>query len=282
MEFPRFRKLTVEKYEREFETKKMRDRRLFYDLNIRVGDPEELRSDVNELLQDMDYDVVLNELTKFEDAEMDKMFMGGRLKPLKAVIKAKKIVRKGPKFPLIWKTFFILGLVSIVISLLPKDFGFTGTFRYISLGFFVLAGLVYLIKEKIPLVIWIKIVGIYNVQDEQADVRVVLAGDILKEDKTVFSKLEDELSEVYNVLARKYIKKLSKRQIVSQIKLPEKAKTNPEARILEIMADVDKELSKLERNLINGKITEATYKELKEKLQKKKEKLSTIYDLLNI
>jgi len=282
---PWLRKPVVDKYEKEFKTDRLRDKHLFYDLNIRIGDPEELRTTAVELLSDSDYTIRLNEMTKFEDREFEKMFMGGRLKPLKSIIKAGKNIKRGPKFPFIWKLFVLLGLAFLVwYILLPTVTGEQAELPIVYAGiFFLLLSLgVYMIKKTILLDIWIKMVGIYNVENEQADVRLVLAGDVKKKDKHAFGKLEDELSEIYSVLARKYMKKIDKKQIVKSIKIETKKDESPETKIMNLMVDVDKQIRKLERNLIDEKVSEDTYNELKEKLKNKKNKLETLYDILNI
>jgi hypothetical protein len=279
------RKPVVDKYEKEFKTDRLRDKHLFYDLNIRVGDPEELRTTAVELLADSDYTIRLNEMTKFEDKEFDKMFMGGRLKPLKSIIKAGKNVKKGPKFPLLWKIFVLLGLAFLALRFISPDmFGGepTNNLLYAGIFFLLLSLAVYMIKKIVPLALWIKIVGIYNVEDQQADIRLVLAGDTKKKDKEAFGKLEDELSEIYSVLARKYMKKIDKKQIVKSVKIETKKDETAENKIQTLMIDLDRQIRKLEKNLVEGKVSEDTYNELKGKLKNKKDKLETLYDLLSV
>lgn len=280
---PILRKLTVDKYEKEFETDKLRDKHIFYDLNVRVGDPEELRSTCVELLEDSDFTVSLNEMTKFEDKEFEKMFWGGRLKPLKSVIKANKDIKKGVKYPLLWKVLLMVGIASLVIFFFPESFRFNRTaFLYIAVSGVILSWLIFMIKKVVPVAVWFKIIGIYNVSDEKTDVRLVLAADSLKKDKEAFNRLENELSEIYSIIAKKYVNKISKRELTQNIKIETTKSEKPEVKVLSLLNDIDKEINKLERGLLDNKISEKTYRELKGKLGRKRSKLETLYDLLNV
>ncbi len=197
----------IEDLEREFKTDKMRDKRVFHDLNIRVQDPEELRRHSIEILSDNGYHVSLNEMTEFEDnTEFEGLFRGGRLKPLKTIIKGVKTNPLGPRYPLIWKVMIIIGIISVIGVFLPypelnHDLLFWVSIIAIFTGFFV-----YLIKENAALTLWIKMVGIYDAEGIKADVRLIISADADKERKDMLSRLKEDVSYIYDDLARRYIK----------------------------------------------------------------------------
>ena len=107
--------------EKEFKTSKMRDRHVFHDLNLRVNDPDEFRATSLEYLRGLGYSVGVNEMTDFEEGEFSNFFRGGRLKPLKSVLKASKITKLGSRFPFIWKLLVLVGIVSFSSFLLPYE-----------------------------------------------------------------------------------------------------------------------------------------------------------------
>jgi hypothetical protein len=65
------RQLAVDKLEKEFKTEKMRNRSIFYDINLRSDDPENLRNTITELMHDTGFDPDLNELDQFVDMDLD-------------------------------------------------------------------------------------------------------------------------------------------------------------------------------------------------------------------
>ena len=146
---------------------------------------------------------------------------------------------------------------------------------------FILALIVYSIKETVSLAMWIKISGVYDIEDGNADVRVVLAADADKKDKEAYDKLEEDVSEIYNVLNRKYVpkKKVTKTEIVKVLKPKKK---QPELSLMKTVRDIDKQLATLNKRFINKEISEETYKELKRELEKRKAKAETVLDLLSI
>jgi len=278
------KKTILEKYEDQFKVKEMKNKHLFHDLYAKVGDPEELRGFVVELLQDSNWKTSVNELTKFENDEMEPIFRGGRLKPIRSIIKAYKQVVKGPKYPLIWKAFFFLGVGFLLFYLYTLSFQTNWNSNLIlelTPVWFIIALLIYYIKETVSLALWIKISGIYNVQDETADVRIAIAADASKKDKEAFDVLEDDISEIYNVLNRKYVpkKKITKTQIVKVLK-PKSSK--PELSLLKTVRDIDNQIAELQKKFIKGDIKENIYKELKEDLEKRKAKAETVLDLISI
>ncbi len=267
----------VERYEKQFKASELRNKRMFYDLYARVDDPEELRSFIVETLKDMDWKVTLNELSRFEELELEGIFRGGRLKPVKALIKAYNQVVKGSKYPILWKLFTIGGLLSILIYFAIITYNLTieaDIFLYIAPVLFVAALILYEIKEKVRLAIWVKIAGIYDIQRESADLRILIAADADKDDKEAFDKLNDDVSEFYNELSRKYIRRI--RKIKPNAEKPFSPKLE---KILQGLAEVNREIKKLERRFVNGKVSEKTYKELKKELEKRKEKLEMLTEL---
>ena len=57
MRFP-WSKTFVEKVEEEFELDRLRKGRTYYDINVRLADPEEFRTRVAEYLSDMGYHII--------------------------------------------------------------------------------------------------------------------------------------------------------------------------------------------------------------------------------
>ena len=108
------KKTITEKMEKNFETKRMENREVFHELNIRGQDPELLRTQVLELLEAMDYDITINKFAKFDDSEFENIFQAGRLKPLRAVLHAQKKVQTGSRFPIIWKPLLALSIISFI------------------------------------------------------------------------------------------------------------------------------------------------------------------------
>ncbi len=267
----------LEKYEKQFKVSEMRNKHLFYDLYAKVGDPEELRGYIVQLLKDMDWKVTLNELAKFEDLELEGIFRGGRLKPVKALIKAYNRIVKGPKHPILWKSFFVAGLISLGLYFATITYFsninsnifmiLTPILLLISLG-------IYLIKEKIGMAMWIKVAGIYDASRESADLRVVIAGDVEKRDKQAFDKLDDDASEFYNSLISRYVKRI--RRVNPEAEKPFGPKVE---KILKSLVEVNKEIDKLEKRFVNGRISEDTYKSTKKDLLNKKQKLEMLAEM---
>ncbi|MCW1296525.1 MAG: hypothetical protein OH319_02490 [Candidatus Parvarchaeota archaeon] len=275
------KKTVIERYEEEFKTEHMRNKHIFYDLNIRAGDPEELRSFSMELLEDLGFTTILNEMTKFDDPEFEGIFRGGRLKPTKSIIKSLKELDKGSKFPIIWKIFLAIGIVSLLLYVLPwslvQESTILSEWKSYSLwigGIFILAAIiVYYIKEKIGLAVWIKIAGIYDVEDEKCDVHLMISGDSEKKDKEAFKKLENDLAELYDVISRKYIKRKEKEPKIT-------IGREPEIQALNSLREINKEIDNLQKRFTEGKVSEETYKQLKEELERKKDRYETILDIV--
>jgi len=280
-------KTIVEKYEDQFKVEEMQNKHIFYDLYARVGDPEELRGFTTEILKSMDWKTTLNELTKFEEMELEGIFRGGRLKPFKNIIKAYKSFKKGPKFPLLWKIFALLGigfLIFYMYALLSNSIEWNlNLILGLTIASFVLSLLIYSVKETIGLALWVKIAGIYDIASEEADLRIVIAADAEKKDKDAFNQLEDDVSEFYSVLTRRYVKKIKREATKTEIKKELEAnKEDPEIKVMRALKDIDKQIANLEKSFVAGKMKEDTYKEIKDDLEKRRAKLETIRDLLNV
>ena len=268
----------LEKYEKQFRISEMRNKHLFYDLYAKVGDPEELRGYIVQLLKDMDWKVTLNELAKFEELELEGIFRGGRLKPVKALIKAYNWVTKGPKYPILWKGFAIAGIISLI------GYFASITYKYLNLNsniflwltpiLFLISLGIWLVKEKINLALWVKIAGIYDISRESADLRIVIAGDSQKRDKEAFNKLDDDASEFYNALISRYVKRI--KEVNPEAQKPFGAKVE---KILKALVDTNKEIDKLEKRFVNGRISEQTYKDTKKDLLNKKQKLEMLAEM---
>lgn len=283
-------KTIVSKYEEQFKVKEMRNKHLFYDLYARTGDPEEVRSYVQELMQDMDWKTSVNELTKWEEKDEEGIYRGGRLKPIRTILKSHKEVVKGPLFPWLWKTLFVLGILSLAFylyTIFDIEAGLTYNSNLViaaSALFFVLAIVVYMIKERIHLAVWVKLSGVYDIASEETDVRIVIAADASKADKEAFDKLEADMTEIYNVLSRKYVKKKAisttlKKGIAKEVGTTKK---DPEKEILKGLSDVNNSIRNIDKQLASGKISEGTYKAAKESLSGQKTKLETLVDLLSM
>ena len=66
------------------------------------------------------------------------------------------------------------------------------------------------------------------------------------------------------------------------MKVDKRTKAEPEVRILKSLKDIDKQIADLEKSFVKGKMEEATYKDIKQDLEKRKARLETITDLLNV
>lgn len=282
-------KTIVKKYEDQFQVKEMQNKHLFYDLFARVGDPEELRSYIHRLMQDMDWKTSINELTKWEEKDTEGIYRGGRLKPIRTILKSHKEIVKGPKWPLVWKILLAVG-IGFLGFYLYTVFNVEAGLRFnknlilmITPLWFLGSIVFYMIKEKVHLAVWAKIAGVYDISSEEADVRIVLAADADKADKEAFDKLEADLSEIYNVLSRKYVKKKSIpsktiRGIGKEVGTTAK---DPAVKILKELSNLDRTIADLNNQLAVGKLKEDTYNKVKKEMDERKTKLQTLIDLLS-
>jgi len=270
-----FFKSRVEKLEDEFKTDKLKNKYMFYDLNIRAADPEEVRTFSSEVLQELGFYPILNKFTKFEDVELEGIFTGGRLKPVKSVIKGVKKVKRGPKYGLLWKLLSLIGIGLLIYYLIPGNVP-NYQVLYLSILFLLLSLFVYMIKKTLVLEVWVKLAGIYDVSSEKSDLRVIIASDAKDRSRESFKILEEDINEFYNELASKYVKK----RATPVIKV--RRGVSPRERMLSALQEVEKEISNLDTRLSKGEISEETYKEVKQRLERKREKLETMLDLLSV
>lgn len=278
-----FFKPRVEKIENEFRTKELKNKYLYHDLSIRSGDPEEARVFSSEVMQELGYFPILNKFTRFEELEMQDLFRSGRLKPVRSVIKGIKKIKKGPKYGLLWKLLAIVGIFSLMIYLylLPGG-GANIQLIYISIGLMLFSMLVYLIKRTLVMEVWLKIAGIYDVESEKSDLKMIIAGDVQEKTRTSFRILEEDVTELYNEIASKYIKHKKKKKKKEKPVLVPKKGVSVDEKIMKSLKEVDDEISNLDSRLSKGEITEETYKQVLGRLKKKKEKIETIQDLFSV
>jgi len=281
-------KTIVERYEGQFQVKEMQNKHLFYDLYARVGDPEELRSYIQQIMQDMDWKTSINELTKWEEKDTEDIYRGGRLKPIRSVLKSHKEIVKGPRWPWVWKILLAVGIGFLAFYLytvfnVEAGLRFNKNLILAATPFWFLGSILfYMIKDKVSMAVWVKIAGVYDISSEEADVRIVLAADAAKADKLAFDKLEEDLSELYNVLSRKYVKKKSLgTATIHEIGKEVGTKGDPGVKILKALSELDKQMADLANQLATGKIKEDTYNNVKKEMEQRKTKLQTLIDLLS-
>ncbi|MBD3312679.1 hypothetical protein GF352_04475 [archaeon] len=266
----------VHNLEKEFRTEQMRDKRVFHDVNLRVNEPAELRVTCLEYLRSLGYVVDINEMSEFEESnEFNKFFRGGRLKPLKSIVKARKSSYLGSRFPHAWRLLFIVGLVAVIGYFLPFEELNKDLLFYTFTGSFILAGIFYLIKKVVTSSIWMKIIGVYDVEGVKADVRVVISADTSEGAPKVFDNLRDEAAELYDLISRKYIREPKK----SMVKPATKSR---EEELVENITKVNNNIRTLRDKFINGRVSEATFNRLMSSLKKDKEKYETVFDLVTL
>jgi hypothetical protein len=282
----------IRNYEKEFVTDNLEAHHVFYDLYIKSDDPQELRNEISESMADMDYKILLNEMSKFEDTELEETFRGGNAKPMRVLVKAAKDNVKGSKYPVLWKACLIVGIIflfALLLSYRDQVYGTLTSFSYqpsnflvySTIALFLLAVLFFAIREIVPIFLWAKIIGIYDPTEESANVRVVLAGDCQFKDKDSYARLENDMTELYSELSRKYANKLNKRQMNQSVSSALSLSTRSGVQnVSSKLRDVEKESADLERNFVSGKISEEQYKELKIKLEARKAQLETVFDLI--
>ncbi|MCL4397194.1 hypothetical protein M1494_02505 [Candidatus Parvarchaeota archaeon] len=283
---------SIKNYEKEFDTQELEKKHVFYDLYIKSDDPQVLRSQVSEYMTDMDYRILLNELTKFDDSELEETFRGGNVKPIRALIKSAKDNKKGSKYPIAWKTCLIIGIVLLALLLVSYrsniytnithfSYSASALVLYGMIAFFVLSLIFFEIKKIVPIFLWAKIIGVYDPTEESANVRVVLAGDCKFKDKDSYSKLEGDMTEMYSELSRKYGNKLDKRQLANSVSSSLSMGPQGSMKLNNKLRDIEKESADLERNFVAGKISEDEYKKMKAQIEAKRSQLDTLFDLVN-
>jgi len=254
----------VEREENEFKQDELKDKRVYYDINVTTNDPEEVRSRIANLLLSKGYKPVLNKLTKFEElSEFGDLFTGGKLKPIRGILKAKKTFREGRKFS---KLSFILLLIGIGLLLFYFFIGVNSLTNdlinlYLSItgGIFVVSFLLLAYKEKITFTSWIKIIGIFDPSEKITNLRIVLTGDLSKPVEETIVKLEDDLSDIYGAIASKYVRRKSSLNLYRNIKIEE---------VRNQLKTLREKLDELNNKLISGEITEEVYNKIREDYNK--------------
>ncbi len=268
----------IVRVENEFKTSNMRDKHVFHDINLRVSDPEEFRVTVVDYLRSLDYIVDVNEMIEFDDdGDFAKFFRGGRLKPLKNIVKARKVSVLGSRFPVIWRLLFLVGVVSFIGLFLPFEQLNDDLLFYVSSLSFFFAGLFFIVKRVVTSSVWVKMIGVYDVDGVKADLRVIISADVSDSDLRVFDKLRDDVAEFYGLISRKYLLNVKLKEAL--IKPVTKSKT--EELVSRIMK-VNKDSRLLQDKFINGRVSEDVFKRLMASLDKEKDKLETILDLVSV
>jgi hypothetical protein len=283
---------SIKNYEKEFETPELEKKHVFYDLYIKSDDPQVLRNQVSEYMTDMDYKILLNELSKFEDNELEETFRGGNAKPIRALMKSAKDNKKGSKYPIAWKACLVLGIILAILLVVSYRADIYTNITHFSstpsalvlygmILFFVLALIFFEIKKIVPIFLWAKIVGVYDPTEQSANVRMVLAGDCKFKDKDSYSKLEGDMTEMYSELSRKYGNKLDKRQLSNTVSSSLSMGPQGSMKLNTKLREIEKESADLERNFVAGKISEDEYKKMKAQIETKRQQLDTLFDLIN-
>jgi hypothetical protein len=118
------------------------------------------------------------------------------------------------------------------------------------------------------------------VESEKSDLRLIISADLEKSDKMMFIKLEEDVTEFYNILSDRYVKPYESAKTKPKKILIESKAEPAESKIRKAISEIDNEIFNLDRQLAQGKITEKTYTGAKESLAKRKEKLGIIIDLV--
>ncbi len=278
MRFP-WSKTFVEKVEEEFELDRLRKGRTYYDINVRLADPEEFRTRVAEYLSDMGYHIIINEMVKFKElAELEMVFEGGRLKPIKFYIKGEKKLNRGLRFKGLFTVFLILTLLFVFLYVTSKLGIVRGIYErnvlYAALISFFISLILFMIKKIVWLHVWVKLIGIYNISDEITDARVIISGDISEKDERSLSTLRDEMVEFYDRVASKYVTG-EKPKIFKE----KKKKEEYLAEIMRRLRETENALKDLRIRLAKGEISENTYNKTKKELEEEIEKLKILYEL---
>jgi len=280
------KKTNVQKNEEEFKTKNLENQKIYHELNIRGQDPEILRTQVLGLVEDMGYSVYINKFTKFENSEFENIFSQGRLKPLRAVLKAEKKTQTGSKYPWLWKIFLGLTILSFVAYFLPQSvydsIGLSVNSIYILIIAIVFALtfiLLLALRRFDKLTIWFKTSGIYNVEDNVTDFKLILSGSTTAVNDKVNKLLDNDVSELFRIIGQKYVTHKDDTE-KSILKLPKNEK-NFDVNLIKEINKIESELNQLDSRLARGEISEKVYYQSKENLKERKIKLETILDLVN-
>lgn len=267
----------ISQIENEFKTDKLRNKHVFHDANLRVNDPEEFRVSSVDYLRGLDFIVDANEMTEFEgDDEFEKFFRGGRLKPLKNIIKARRRTNVGSRYPLIWRLLLTAAIISLIGYFMPYEELNKDLLFYITTISIILSGIFYLTKKVIISSVWVKMIGVYDIEDMKSDVRVIISADTNESDLKIFDKLRDDISEFYELISRRYMKKADETLIIKPV-----TKTKSEE-LMTKLSGINNEIKELRSKFINGKISEDMFKKLNLTLESDKDKLETVIDFFSV
>ncbi len=269
------RKPLVEKYEEEFKKEEMKKRRVYYDLSFRTGDPEKLRAFIARLFENFNYKVIINKLTKFEEIE-EEIFVGGRLKPVRGVIKGVKDVDFGLKHPGKLAFFLTLSVMFLILSFLRN---WDMLLLKISFVTFVISLLLLIPRKKITLSIWAKISGIYDPSTEKSDIKLTLAGDLGKYDKRAEEILESDMNTIYITISEEYLKERGEEYyVIKEGKKPWEIEESKKDEVIKMITMLRKDLETLDSRYARGEITREEYEELRERIRRRLEKYEAILE----
>ncbi len=281
----------VRDYEKEFSTENLENKHVFYDLYLKTDDAQDLRNEVSESLSDLGYKTLLNEMTKFDDPGMEELFRGGNAKPIRVYLKSAKDNYKGSKYPVLWKTFLVVGVILTIVAVMISgssvynqiktlSYSPPTLFIYATIACYALAVIFLAVRFTVPMFSWIKIIGVYDPTEASSNVRVVLAAECQFADKDTYAKLESDMSELYSELSRKYSNKLKKSDFNDSVTSGLSIGRGANQKLLLRLKEAEKESADLERNFTAGKISENKYDELKASIDGKKAQLEALFDLL--
>lgn len=277
------RRKQVEKFEEEFETENLKDKPIFYDLDIsNIKKPEELRSFILDSCKGKSYSINLNELTKFESEEFEGIFKGGPIKPIRGLLRAKKVINKGIKHPILTISLSLTTIILLILSFKPNLFnlGLQGKEKILMISSGIaamLAFLFYSLKKRLVLRMWVKLVGIYDAEEGKADMRVVLAGNSKQEKgREILGK---NLSTIYQSITDTFLgKKLPEAK--EEKPILKEGKEGTQEKIIEKLSETVDSLDQLDSRLAKGEISEKKYEELKRRLERKRSKYETLLDVV--
>lgn len=277
------RRKRVEKYEEEFETESLKNKPVFYDLDLSdIKNVEELRSFLLGNCRGRGYSASLNELTKFQSEEFEGIFKGGSMKPIRGLLKATKKIKRGLRHPYITSLFFIASILLLVLSFKPGIInvslkGKENLLALLAIFSALTSLLTFMIKERSLLKTWIKIVGIQDPTKETADVRVVLAGEVEGEGKET---LREDLSSIYESLTSVFVGGKELPEPKEEEPILKKGEKGAKEKVIDKISQSVDSLDQLDERLARGEISEEKYDEMKERLEMKKRKYETLLDIV--
>lgn len=271
------KKPPVEKYEEEFRPEEMKKRIVYYDVSFRVGDPERVRAFLSRLFEEFDYKVIVNKLTKFEELE-EEIFLGGRLKPVRGVIKGRKKLDLGMKYP---GRVILAGFFAVLFFLASFWRNWDPFLLKLSLILAVVTFFFLLFRKGVYLNVWAKIAGIYDPSKEQADLKLTLAGDIEKYDKRAEEVLQSDMNSMFVTISDRYLRRRPEEEeyyVIKEGKKPWEIEETKKDEIIKMITMLRKDISALDSRFARGEITKEDYEELRKRLQERLEKYETVLE----